>query len=196
MSKLTTSFVLGYHGCDRAFGEKVLLGKASLARSTDPWHWLGQGIYFWEADPLRALEWARQKRDRDECKDPFVVGAVIDLGACLDLLFRENLELVRAAYDSFVAARRTSGLRIPKNRPAKHNPSEDDVLRYLDCAVIDHLCARSEDVGTRFESVRGLFTEKEELFAGSKISRKAHSQIAVRDPGCIKGIFRPIPFPA
>jgi hypothetical protein len=117
---------------------------------------------------------------------------VIDLGACLDLLFRENLELVREAYDSFVAVRNKSTLKVPVNRKARNDPSEDKVLRFLDCAVIDHLCARSEEAGTPFESVRGLFVEREELFPGSMISRKAHSQIAVRDVTCIKGLFRPI----
>jgi hypothetical protein len=191
LSKLTTSFVLGYHGCDRTFGEKVLRGKTSLIPSEDPWHWLGRGIYFWEADPLRALEWAQAKHARNECDDPFAIGAVIDLGRCLDLLFRENLELVRDAYNSFVVAQDKSGLRIPVNKKAKNDQSEDNVLRFLDCAVIDHLCARSEEVGTPFDSVRGLFTEREELFPGSMISRKAHSQIAVRDVTCIKGVFRP-----
>jgi hypothetical protein len=192
VSKLTTSFVLGYHGCDRAFGEKVLNGETELSSSTDPWHWLGKGIYFWEADPRRALEWAELKQSRNAYHEPFVLGAVIDLGSCLDLLFRENLELVRDAYESFVAARQKSGLPIPKNKTARNDTSEDKVLRFLDCAVIDHLCARSEETGNGFDSVRGLFVEREELFPGSMISRKSHSQIAVRERSCIKGIFRPV----
>jgi hypothetical protein len=191
VSKLTTSFVLGYHGCEREFGETVLQGKASLAPSTDPWHWLGQGIYFWEADPVRALEWAQLKQSRGECDDAFVIGAVIDLGTCLDLLFRENLELVRAAYDSFAHTQEAAGLKIPQNKKARNDQSEDKVLRFLDCAVIDHLCERAKEGGAPFESVRGLFTESEKLFPGSMISRKAHSQISVRDPKCIKGLFRP-----
>ncbi len=46
MSRLTTSFVLGYHGCDRKIGEKALRGKLNLLISTEPYHWLGSGIYF------------------------------------------------------------------------------------------------------------------------------------------------------
>lgn len=191
MSKLTTSFVLGYHGCDRKTGKKALLGEIDLLRSTEDWHWLGTGIYFWEADPQRALEWAQQKQERDECDDPFVIGAVIDLGTCLDLLVRDNLELVADAHTSFEAARKKAGLKMPMNRKARNDQSEDNVLRFLDCAVIDHLCSRAEKEGPAFDSVRGLFEERERLFPGSGISKKAHSQIAVRDPSCIKGVFLP-----
>jgi hypothetical protein len=190
LSKLTASFVLAYHGCDKATGEKALRGETSLLRSTEPWHWLGTGIYFWEADPIRALEWAQLKKSRGLLADPFVVGAAVDLSNCLDLLLREHLELVADAYTSFAAAQRAAGAKMPENKKARGDPSDDNVLRYLDCAVIDHLCSRSEAVGAPFESVRGLFVEQERVFPGSGISRKAHSQIAVRDPGCIRGLFR------
>jgi hypothetical protein len=194
MSRLTTSFVLGYHGCEREVGEKILLNEAPFQPSTASWHWLGQGIYFWEADPLRAYEWAKLKRDRGECKAPFVVGAVIDLGTCLDLLFRENLELVSDSYASFVEARKLAGLPVPTNRKARNDQSDDFVLRYLDNAVIDHACKRAEEASAPFSSVRGLFEEAERLFPGSKISRKAHSQICVRDSSCIKAVCLPTDF--
>jgi hypothetical protein len=48
-------------------------------------------IYFWEANPDRALDWAKQRSRRMKLKEsivvePFVVGTIIDLGFCLDLL--------------------------------------------------------------------------------------------------------------
>jgi hypothetical protein len=186
--------VLGYHGCEREVGEQILRGELPFQPSTASWHWLGQGIYFWEADPLRAYEWAALKRDRRECKEPFVVGAVIDLGTCLDLLFRENLELVSDGYSSFVEARKLSAGPIPRNRKARNDLSDDFVLRYLDSAVIDHVCKRAEEAQQPFSSVRGLFEEAERLFPGSKISKKAHSQICVRDIACIKAVCLPTDF--
>jgi len=41
-------------------------------------------MYFWESNPLRGLEFAREaaKRKGSRMADPFVIGAVIDLGIC------------------------------------------------------------------------------------------------------------------
>lgn len=57
--KFQPSFVLGFHGCDKAVAEHVLAstGKQHLRRSTNRHDWLGNGIYFWESSPQRAMEW-------------------------------------------------------------------------------------------------------------------------------------------
>jgi hypothetical protein len=80
---LSTSFVLGYHGCDAEAGEK-LLQNVPFQKSKNDYDWLGSGIYFWEANPNRALDWAHELGKRKRRKGsgtfrPFVVGAVIDL---------------------------------------------------------------------------------------------------------------------
>jgi len=75
VTRLNTSFVLGYHGCDKAIGLLAVAGKLDLIQSEKAYDWLGPGVYFWEGDPLRALDWARWKK----FNEPFVVGAVIDL---------------------------------------------------------------------------------------------------------------------
>jgi len=53
-----SAFVLGYHGCNRAVGEKVIAGKEHLKASDNDYDWLGSGIYFWENSARRALDWA------------------------------------------------------------------------------------------------------------------------------------------
>lgn len=111
MSRLQTSFVLGYHGCDKAVGLSAIGGQALIPSKGD-FDWIGGGIYFWESDPLRALEWAQQKQKRGACNEPFVIGAVLDLRNCLDLLTRENVELVRSAYKSFKQVQETAGLKL------------------------------------------------------------------------------------
>jgi hypothetical protein len=50
LHKLSSSFVLGYHGCDRAVAEKLIAG-APFITSENDYDWLGSGIYFWEANP-------------------------------------------------------------------------------------------------------------------------------------------------
>lgn len=199
MSRLQTSFVLGYHGCDKAVGLKAIAGDIDLIRSEKDFDWLGSGIYFWEGDPLRALEWAAEKAKRDPTiKEPFVIGAVIDLGNCLDLLVRENLELVLDAHDEFVQVQAKAGKVMPINTNLKGEPDPDGVLRNLDCAVLNYMFKRLEGPDNQegiepFDTVRAYFREGERLFAGSGFHRKNHSQIAVRNDACIKGLFQPRP---
>lgn len=192
MSRLHTSFILGYHGCDAATGEKVLAGQTTLNVSNQQYDWLGPGVYFWEADPKRAWDWAKWKVSKGHYTTPFVVGAIIDLGSCLDLMSRRSLETLVDAYASLKETHALDPLLgpLPVNRKA-HSRDEDNLLRYLDCAVIRRLHGAMDDAGEPFETVRGLFTEGQELFPGSCFFTKTHVQIAVRFPdNNIKGYFR------
>jgi len=184
---------LGYHGCSKGTGEKILAGSSTLKRSENQYDWLGPGIYFWEADPLRAWEWAKWKTARDEFDEPFVVGAVIDLGNCLDLISRESLEFLKLAYGSLqeAHAKDPSLGPLPQNVPVS-DMDGDILLRHLDCATIRHLHAGLEDMKKwpPFDTVRGMFTEGGPLYPGAGFATKTHVQIAVRSPHNIKGYFR------
>ncbi|MBL8572516.1 MAG: hypothetical protein JNM13_02445 [Hyphomicrobiaceae bacterium] len=201
MSRLATSFVLGYHGCDEAVGRRILNGDEDIVHSDKDYDWLGPGAYFWEADPVRALEWARQKAKSDPRVRPFVLGAVIDRGNCLDLLARHNLEILKGAYASFEQIRRQSRLEMPINLNARDDPNQDKLIRRLDCAVIRHLhqmIARksSRDPAWRpFDTVRGMFVEGDDLYPGAGFKAKSHVQIAVVNPECMLGFFIPRPYP-
>ncbi|SPF51914.1 hypothetical protein SBA4_4770009 [Candidatus Sulfopaludibacter sp. SbA4] len=63
MHRLTSTFVLGYHGCDRSIGERLLKGNP-FRPSSNEYDWLGPGIYFWEANPQRGLDFARETARR------------------------------------------------------------------------------------------------------------------------------------
>ena len=192
MARLHTSFILGYHGCDRSVGERVLSGELALDGSNQDYDWLGPGIYFWESDPRRTWEWADWKVSRSSYAAPFVLGAVIDLGNCLDMMARESLEVISAAYASLEAATKAAGdgRQLPVNKSVGTR-DEDNLLRFLDCAVIRHLHeALSVEKVEPFDSVRGLFTEGGALFPGSGFQKKTHIQVAVRTPGNVKGYFR------
>ena len=94
--------VLGYHGCDRSVGGNLLAGEDSFQSSKNAYDWLGHGIYFWENNPNRAIDWAKmlQKRAKSKVHRPFAVGAIIDLGNCLDLTESQSLGIVREGYKS------------------------------------------------------------------------------------------------
>lgn len=199
MSRLTTSFVLGYHGCDHSVAERAVGGDLDLLHSDRDFDWLGPGAYFWESDPQRAREWAAWKAERGDYRHPSVVGAVIDLRNCLDLVARDNLDLLRDAHQSFVEMRGTAGLPVPTNRSVPGDPNSDKLLRFLDCAVIKHLHSildaqpAGEERIEPFDTVRGMFTEGGPLYEGSGFHEKSHAQIAVRNNACIRGLFFPRP---
>lgn len=190
MHSLSTSFVLGYHGCDREAGER-LLGNEAFEPSTNDYDWLGSGIYFWEANPDRALDWAwecakRKKRTDGSDLDPFVVGAVIDPGFCLDLISSNGIQAIENAYDAFEAVLNASNSSMPQNLGG-----DDLFLRNLDCAVINYFHNARKNIGEpAFDTVRGVFTEGERIYPNSGFRRKTHIQICVVEPKMIKGVFR------
>jgi hypothetical protein len=168
---------------------------ANILHSDRDYDWLGPGAYFWESDPRRADEWAHWKASNGQYKDPVVIGAVIDLRNCLDLVARDDVELLRAAHSSFTSVQRTAKLPIPRNASPRGTKDKDRVLRYLDCAVFRHLHEIIDNLAEHdpsiepFDTVRGMFVEGGRAFTGSGIFRKSHVQIAVRNRECIKGVF-------
>jgi hypothetical protein len=185
--------VLGYHGCDLSVAKRVISGDAQFLQSDRDHDWLGPGAYFWEADPDRAMEYAQWKASRGEISEPTVVGAVMDLRECLDLTNREDVALLKSSYDSLVALNDRSGLPIPENRNVSSDPFANLLLRFRDCAVFRHLHKRVEEAGLApYDTVRGMFEEGGPAFPGSAIKAKTHTQIAVRNNDCIKGVFYPL----
>jgi hypothetical protein len=172
-----------------------VLEGANFLQSDQDYDWLGPGAYFWESDPKRAHEWAEWKASRGEFKEPVVIGAVIDLSNCLDLVAREGVELLRGAHASFVEVQTKANLPIPKNGNPKGAKDKDRVLRFLDCAVLRHLHSIIDTLSIEdpsiepFDTVRGMFVEGGRVYKGSGIYRKSHVQIAVRNSACIKGVF-------
>ncbi len=131
---------------------------------------------------------------------PYVIGAAVDLGNCLDLTVRDHVELLRDAHNGLVAALQAQGKPMPQNRNVANDSSRDELLRNLDCAVIRYLhdsieqelaVGSTHDSLERFDSVRGLFREGDPIYPGSGFYERTHTQIAVRSLECIKGIFRP-----
>jgi len=189
--------ILGYHGCDAAVVEKVLRGQDTLKASENAYDWLGRGIYFWEHGPDRALQWAQAQADRDVDKppihrapitEPAVIGALIHLGDCFDLLDVGNTTALAEWATAYRNALASRGELFPENK----GPEPLRALRRGDCAVINtFIDMRQEVMGVRHDTVRGCFLEGEPIYEGSGILRMAHIQVAIRTPSCIIGYFRP-----
>ena len=189
-----TELVLGFHGCDKKIRDAVLNG-GDLKPSLNKYDWLGNGIYFWESDPQRAYEWAVQavKRKSSSVKEPAVLGAVIDLGHCLDLMNRKSIPVLQLGYKWLKKSCEKDNLDMPQNKNVKGNT--DLLLRELDCSVLEKIheivASNAASNITPFDSVRGLFHEGNEVYEGSGFREKTHIQICVVNPNCIKGYFLP-----
>jgi hypothetical protein len=186
--------VIAYHGCDESIVSGVLLHGEKLKVSKNAYDWLGKGIYFWEHGPQRALEWAQNPPPHGvKIKRPAVLGALINLGHCFDLLDTRNTALLPQAYEVLRLVHDYTKDSLPGNRQAKGEAASDFALRYLDCAVINLAIEMREKESERIvQTVRGSFTEGKPAFENSKIMQKSHIQIAVRDANAIIGYFRPV----
>lgn len=169
--------VVGYHGCARSIAEQII-EEHRILPSTNAYDWLGEGAYFWEYAPYRALNWAIARCAIDGA-EPAVIRATIRLGQCLNLLdTARSRELVRT-YEQIHAS--LGGRKIPRNTGTG--------AHFLDCDVINTYCrlieAENEHI---FQTVRGCYPEGEPIYTGSKILSLTHVQIAIRDPSCISDV--------
>jgi hypothetical protein len=179
--------VLGYHGCDQVFARGLLDGSLPIAQwapSTNEFDWLGHGIYFWEHSPWRAYRWAEEKCHCDGGR-PDVIGAVIQLGRCFDLLNEAITDLLGKAYRSLEQTFAEEGKQLPENR------GPEGKSRNLDCLVINDCLDRLNEQGHDYATVRGAFREGAEVYPSAGFSKETHIQIAVLNPDCILGVFRP-----
>ena len=183
------TFVYGFHGCDKSIAAKVLNPKEQLIASRNGYDWLGTGIYFWENDPTRALEFAQEQTNLGKYKDPCVIGAVIELKNCLNFLDRKFLSLLPYSYEDLVNKIKITGEKLPENKSRKKTDFIK-LVRFLDSAVIENLHAMLEN-SIKYDTVRGAFIEGDDVYPGSGFKSKTHIQVCVRNHDCIKGLFFP-----
>lgn len=191
----TPQTVLGFHGCDKSLVDEILNNPTKhLLPSRNEYDWLGDGIYFWLNDPQRAYEWAVQTHDRNpkKIKEPCVIGAVIDLGLCLNFSEREAIKLLQKSYSVLKESFNSLGMDISSTLS---NSVPDlggfNLIRPLDCAVIKNLHEMMKEENIEFDTIYGYFQEGSDAFVGAGIKEKSHVQICVRNTDCIKGYFLP-----
>lgn len=162
--------------------------------STRDYDWLGEGSYFWENDLVRGHQWASEPQRKYQ--NPTVVGAVIELGHCLDLTTQTGIDAVKRAYDQFKKLNESAGRPLPENKAPQNQPDGDRLIRCLDCAVMNHVfhvvktAQESDPTILSYETVRSLFPEGERLYTDAGFLKKTHIQICVREPKQILGVFR------
>jgi hypothetical protein len=179
--------LFGFHGCRKSVYDAVIKKSRPLEPSGNSYDWLGGGIYFWENSYARALDWAQSRY----ASEAAVIGAVIDLGYCLNLTDYQNAEYIREGYFSLKKYFERGGIPLPQNKNA--GDSEDWLIRNLDCAVINRIHTLNGIIGRKpFDSVRGIFTEGKPMYPGAGFRGKTHVQLCIRNISCIKGYFAPL----
>lgn len=192
-----SNLILGFHGCDSKIAHEIIMGKEQMLPSTNNYDWLGNGMYFWENNYSRALQFAQEQKVRTinyenskKVETAAVIGAVIDLGYCLDLLESQNLLILKSSFETLKLFTQQKGLILPQNKVSKLN--QDLLIRHLDCAVIENVHSiNKENKLIPYDTVRGVFWEGEELYPNAGFKEKNHIQICIRNPNCIKGLFIP-----
>ena len=192
MYKNKNNLIFAFHGCDRSLCDSLVNNKRkTLNYSENKYDWLGKGMYFWENDPQRALDWARmlQKHNQNSTqhiKEPAVLGAVICLGNCLDFTEQENLIRIKKHYNELKEKAEEKGIALPQNSGGK-----DLYKRELDCFVINSFIKIQKELyDNEYDSVRGVFFEGNELYPTSGFREKDHIQISIINPNCIKAFFK------
>lgn len=165
-------------------------GQDKLLPSNNDWDWLGGGIYFWEQDPVRGLQYSIEvasgkQYNKKRIKTPFLLGAVIELGECLNLVEAQSLSILKEAHSSLKQALEEVGESLPINKDAK---------RTLDCAVIRYVHETRKVAGlSQFDTIRSAFDEGQKVYDGSNFSARGHIQVCVINSNQIKGYFLPLP---
>ena len=116
--------IVAFHGTTAEIAGDLVDGQPfRVSSNTDDW--LGSGAYFWEYAPKQAWWWAREFKRYPR---PAVVGAMIRLGNCFDLLDPANVRLLKVVHDAMLKRWAASGSKIPRNGNQHKN---------LDCAVFN-----------------------------------------------------------
>ena len=186
------NLILGFHGCDSSTAQKVINGQSSLNKSTNDYDWLGSGIYFWQNSPERAMEYAKtaMQRTGSTIKEPTVVGAVIDLGNCLDLLEMKHIQDVKSAYDVF------DNIAIIDKPNNERMENGIPMLRKLDRAVIEmvhKIRKNNEDIimeaENLFRTISFLIKQKDIEKYNNIISESFLKLLDIYDEGNMNELF-------
>lgn len=169
--------VIGYHACPKRVAEGLLSEDEPFKASRNDWDWLGHGVYFWEYGHQRAHDWASEW-PKLKHRAFAVVGAIIQLGTCLDLLDTDHTGRLAAFADAYT-------------REAGSLPSNAGPRRQGDCFLINRYCDHMEAEANAVDTVRGVFQEGNAVAAGSALFLQSHIQVVARRPRAIIGLFRP-----
>lgn len=171
--------VIGFHGTDMASAERLVSGE-DFEPSDEDDEWFGKGIYFWEHAFRQAWWWARGHKKH---RHPAVIGAVVRLGNCLDLIDPGNVGILRGFHAAMIAEMNAAGTTPPLNVRT---------YRRLDCALFNYMYKYLERAKQPLDTARAVYVPSSRLkrvVPGSWISEETHIQVCVRNPRSILAVW-------
>lgn len=177
--------IVGYHGTRLSVALEIVSRRRGFKYSRNRDDWLGHGVYFWEYAPQQALWWAERRKKRQGWQEPIaILGSMIRLGFCFDLLDPYNVRYLEEIHSQYIKRQSEAGLPIPQN--ANHH-------KPLDCEIFQYAYAAIQfDRGQPPDSSRAVYVptgKGKRIWNRSWISRSAHIQVCVRNPTCILGTW-------
>jgi hypothetical protein len=204
-SSTIPKYLLGFHGCLKSTGTKIKVG-SDFIHSQNKYDWLGHGIYFWENNLSRAIDWAKQSSKKESnifkrwldrypnmlskdaeqhAKDyfePCVLGVVVDMiGNWIDLMDANHTQHLQKIAKDYIQSKQQLGQSIPNNK---------GVSRELDCDIVNHFVQEiQKQHNIVVDGVRGAFVEGDELYQSAGFYQKTHIQLSVRNKDRIIEVF-------
>jgi len=115
----------------------------------------------------------------------FVLGAIIELGSCLNLIEPQSLSILKEAHDGLVKLHQ----QLDKKMPVDEGDN-----RKLDCAVFRSIHqVRRENGDPPYDTIRAAFSEGIQVYPDASFTSRGHLQICVLNTDLIRGYFLPRP---
>jgi hypothetical protein len=158
--------IVGHHGTSKRIADQVL--SQGFLTSKNSYDWLGDGVYFWQNAPLRALNWATKTFGADGV----AIEADIEVRDFINLLDTEWMSWLTDVHDQYLFEIKKKGQAPPLQTERAHR---------LDREVINFGITILEQGGHTVRGVIGSFREGRPVFPNSALYSESHVQIAVRD---------------
>lgn len=144
--------------------------------SRNEYDWLGDGVYFFQDAPLRAREWATRRYGDDAA----VIGSVIRLEGCIDLLDIGWVEVLTEAFEEY---------QVQQLQLRQPLPRQSTGARRLDRAVVNYVVDVLAEAGEIVRTVRSTFSEGRPIFPDSALLDRSHVQVVVRDMAVVEDVW-------
>lgn len=173
--------IIGYHGTTAEAAERLVNGEP-FAESEKDDEWFGRGIYFWEHAPKQAWWWANRRTKKGKNGTPAVIGAIIRLGNCFDLLDAPNIKTLKILGEEFLEQYKKLKTVAPKN---------ERIYKKLDCAVFNFLYENFSQKNEQIDSARGVYVapKLKRIWEASWIYEDTHIQTCIRNPQNILAVW-------
>lgn len=173
--------IIGYHGTTIQNADKLVDGEPFSESDNDD-EWFGRGIYFWEHAPKQAWWWANRRTRKGLNGTPAVIGAVIRLGNCFDLLDAPNVKILKTFGEQYQDNCKKFGIEMPRN--FRHYKNRD-------CAVFNFLYEHFISKREPIDSARGVYVSPRagRIWEASWLYEDTHIQTCIRNPKNILAVW-------